>query len=94
MSLALFQSVVGVELMLEDTFSDEDVGANGARDKIPGVVDNQDSKFFFHDAAPVRIGEGSADGGGTGDKADTEVADRVSLSAGSWKSRFTHVVIS
>jgi hypothetical protein len=30
---------------------------------------------------------------GTGDKVDTEVADRVSLSTGSRKPRFAHVVI-
>jgi hypothetical protein len=75
--------VLLVELVLEDKFSDEDVGANGVRDKIPGVVGDQDSKFFFHGATPVQIGDGSADSGGTGDKADTKVADRVSLSAGS-----------
>jgi hypothetical protein len=30
---------------------------------------------------------------GTGDKVGAEVANRVSLSAGSWKPRFTCVVI-
>jgi hypothetical protein len=30
---------------------------------------------------------------GTGDKVNAEVADRVSLSAGSQKPRFAHVVI-
>jgi hypothetical protein len=30
---------------------------------------------------------------GTGDKAEAEVADRVSLSAGSQKPHFVHVVI-
>jgi hypothetical protein len=30
---------------------------------------------------------------GISDKVDAEVTDRVSLSAGSWKPRFPHVVI-
>jgi hypothetical protein len=30
---------------------------------------------------------------GIGDKVDAEVTDRVSLSAGSWKPRFPHMVI-
>jgi hypothetical protein len=33
------------------------------------------------------------EGGGIGDKVDTEVADRVSLSTGSRKLHFAHVVI-
>jgi hypothetical protein len=63
-SLVPFQRTIGVELVLEDPFVDNDVGSNGARDKILGVVGEQGSKFFFHGAAPVWIDEGDADRGG------------------------------
>jgi hypothetical protein len=52
-SLVLLQRTVGVELVLKNPFVGDDVGANGARDKIPGVVGNQGSKLFFHGAVPV-----------------------------------------
>jgi hypothetical protein len=63
-SLVPFQRAVGVELVLENSFAGDDVGANGAKDKIRGVVGDQASKFFFHGATPVQIDEGSVDGGG------------------------------
>jgi hypothetical protein len=47
-SLVPFQGAIGIELVLANPLVDYDVGANGARDKIPGVVDDQGSKFFFH----------------------------------------------
>jgi hypothetical protein len=79
--------------VLEDPFAGDYVGANEARDKITCVVGDQGRKFFLHGMMPVQIDEGITYGEGTGDKADAEVADRVSLSVGSWKPRFTHVVI-
>jgi hypothetical protein len=63
-SLVPLQRTVGVELMLENSFAGDNVGANGARDKILGVVGDQGSKPFFHGTAPVRIDEGGVDGGG------------------------------
>jgi hypothetical protein len=63
MSLVPFQSVIRVKLVLENLFDGGDVGANGARDKIPGAVGNQGGKLFFH-GTPVQIDEGGADGGG------------------------------
>jgi hypothetical protein len=63
-SLVPFQRAVKVELVLENLFVGDDVGSNGARDKIPGVVGDQGSKFIFHGAMPVWIDEGNADGGG------------------------------
>jgi hypothetical protein len=63
MNLVLFQRVIGAELVHENLFVGEDVGANGARDKILGVVGDQGSKFFFHDAAPIQI-DGGTNGGG------------------------------
>jgi hypothetical protein len=59
-----FQRAVRVEVVLEDPFVGDDVGVNRVRDKIPSVVDDQGSKFFFHGAAPVQIDEGGTDGGG------------------------------
>jgi hypothetical protein len=46
--------------MHENPFASDNVGANGARDKIPGVVDDQGSKFLFHGATPVQIDEALA----------------------------------
>jgi hypothetical protein len=48
----------------ENPFVGYDVGANGARDKIAGVVGDQGSKLFFHGVAPIRIDEGGVDKGG------------------------------
>jgi hypothetical protein len=45
--------------VLEDPF----LGANGAWDKILGIVGDQGNKFFFNGVAPVQIAEGSADEG-------------------------------
>jgi hypothetical protein len=91
--LVPFQRAVEVEHVIENPFDGDDVGANGVRNKIPGVVADQDNKLFFHGAALVRINEGGADEGGTDDKVDTEVADKVSLLTESRKLCFTHVVI-
>jgi hypothetical protein len=63
-SLVRFQGAVGIELVLENPLVGDNVGANGVRDKIPGVVGDQGSKFFFHGAAPIWINEGGADRGG------------------------------
>jgi hypothetical protein len=63
-SLVPFQGAVGIELVLENLVAGDNVGANGVRDKIPGVVGNQDSKFFFHGAVPIQIDEGGMEGGG------------------------------
>jgi hypothetical protein len=50
--------------VIENPLAGDDIGANGARDKIPGVVGDQGSKFFFHGATLIWIDEGGADGGG------------------------------
>jgi hypothetical protein len=63
-SLVPFQGAVRIELVLENPLASDDVGANGARDKILGVVGDQGSKFFFHGTTPIWIDEGGADGGG------------------------------
>jgi hypothetical protein len=48
--------------VLDNPFVGDDIGASGSRNKIIGVVGDQGSKFFFHCAALVSIGEGGADG--------------------------------
>jgi hypothetical protein len=63
-SLAPVQGTVTIELVLENPLVGDDIGANGARDKIPGVVGDQGSKLILHGAAPVRIDKGGAEGGG------------------------------
>jgi hypothetical protein len=63
-SLVPFQGAVRVELVLEDPFVGDDVGANRMRDKLPSIVGDQSIIFFFHGTALGRVGEGGADGGG------------------------------
>jgi hypothetical protein len=46
-SLLPFHGAVKIELVLENLLVGDDIGANGARDKITGVADDQGSKFFF-----------------------------------------------
>jgi hypothetical protein len=63
-SLVPFQGAIRIELVLENALAGDDVGANGVTDKIPGVVGDQGSKFFFHGATLIWIDEGGADRGG------------------------------
>jgi hypothetical protein len=63
-SLLPLQRAARVELVLENLFAGDDVGANRARNKIPCVVGDQGSKLFYHGAALVQIGEGGMNGGG------------------------------
>jgi hypothetical protein len=63
-SLVPFQGAVRIKLVIENSLASDDVGANGVRDKILGVVGNQDSKFFFHGATPIWIDQGGTDGEG------------------------------
>jgi hypothetical protein len=61
MSLIPVYGAVRIEFVLENPLAGDDVGANGTRNKIPGVVGDQDSKLHFHGAIPVWIHEGGAD---------------------------------
>jgi hypothetical protein len=63
-SLVSLQRAIRVELVLENPFVDDDIGANRVRDKIPGVIDDQGSKLFFHGIVPILVDEGGTDGGG------------------------------
>jgi hypothetical protein len=63
-SLVPVQETIKNELVLENPLVGDDVGANGMRDKILGVVGDQGSKLVFHSAVPIQIGKGSTNGGG------------------------------
>jgi hypothetical protein len=63
-SLAPFQRAIRVKLVHENPFVSDDIGANGVRDKILGVVGDQGSKLFFHGTTPVWIDDGDTNGGG------------------------------
>jgi hypothetical protein len=63
-SLVPFQGAVGVELVLEDPFSSDDVGAKRMRGKIPSVVGDQSIIFFQHSTTAGRVSEGVVDGRG------------------------------
>jgi hypothetical protein len=62
--LVPFQRAIGVELVLEDPFTGDNVGANRARDKISSIVGDQGSKLFFDGAMSVRINKGGVDRAG------------------------------
>jgi hypothetical protein len=64
LSLVLFQGDIEVELVFEDPFAGDDVGANRTRDKLLSIVGDQSIIFFFHVTASGRVDEGGADGGG------------------------------
>jgi hypothetical protein len=63
-SLVLFQATIGVELVPEDPFVGDDVGANKSRDKIPSIVGDQSIIFFLHGTTLGWVGEGGTNGGG------------------------------
>jgi hypothetical protein len=64
MSLIPFYGAVRVELVFEDPFAGDNIGANTTRDKILSVVGDQSIIFFFHDMTPGWVGEGGVDGDG------------------------------
>jgi hypothetical protein len=63
-SLVPFQGAVGVELVLEDPFASDDIGANRIRDEITCVVGDQSIIFFLHGTSSGWVSEGDVDRGG------------------------------
>jgi hypothetical protein len=61
--LVPLQRVIGVELVLEEPYAGDDIGANGARDKILDVDGDQGNKFFFQGMTTVQIDKGMDRGG-------------------------------
>jgi hypothetical protein len=64
MSLVPLQGAVRVELVLEDLFVGDDIGAKKTRNKIPSDVGDQSIIFFLHGMVSGQVGEGGVDGGG------------------------------
>ena len=54
-SLVSFQGTISMKLVFENPFSSDHIGLGRARDKIPSVVVQEGSEFFFHGLTPVRI---------------------------------------
>jgi hypothetical protein len=62
-SLVAIEGPVSAELVREDLFASDDVGALRSWNKVPGPITHQGPVLILHSYAPIGIGEGSADGG-------------------------------
>jgi hypothetical protein len=62
-SLVAIEGPVSAELVREDLFVDDDVGALRSWNKVPGPITHQGPVLILHSHASIGIGEGSADGG-------------------------------
>jgi hypothetical protein len=92
-SLVPFQRAVGVELIFENPFAGDDIGANGRGTRsqvLLAIKAANSSSMARRQFGSIRVAWMEE---GTSDKIDVQVADRVSLSAGSWKPHFPHMVI-
>jgi hypothetical protein len=54
---------VSAELVCEDPFASDDVGALGSWNKVPCLITHQGPVLILHSRASIGIGEGRADGG-------------------------------
>jgi hypothetical protein len=62
-SLVAIEGLVSTELVREDPFTGDNVGALRSWNKVLGPITHQGPVLILHSCAPIRIGEGSADGG-------------------------------
>jgi hypothetical protein len=62
-SLVAIEGPVSAELVREDPFVSDDVGALRSWNKISGPITHQGPVLILHSCAPIGIGEGIADGG-------------------------------
>jgi hypothetical protein len=62
-SLVAIEGPVNAELVHEDPFAGDDVGAMRSWNKVPDPITHQGPVLILHSCAPIGIGEGSADGG-------------------------------
>jgi hypothetical protein len=62
-SLVAIESPVSAELVHEDPFASDDIGALRSWNKVPCPITHQGPVLILHSRAPIGIGEGSADGG-------------------------------
>jgi hypothetical protein len=62
-SLVAIEGPVSTELVCEDPFASDDVGALRLWNKVPCPITHQGPIVILHSRAPIGIGKGSADGG-------------------------------
>jgi hypothetical protein len=62
-SFVAIEGPVNAELVREDPFADDDVGALRSWNKVPGPITHHGPILILHSRAPIGIGEGSMDGG-------------------------------
>jgi hypothetical protein len=62
-SLVAIEGPVSAELVREDPFAGDDVGALRSWNKISGPITHQGPVLILHSHAPIGIDEGSVDGG-------------------------------
>jgi hypothetical protein len=62
-SLVAIKGPVSAELVCEDPFASDDVGALRSWNKVPCPITHQGPVLILHSHALIGIGEGSADGG-------------------------------
>jgi hypothetical protein len=62
-SLVAIEVPVSAELVHEDPFAGDDVGALRSWNKVPGPITHQGPVLILHCHTPIGIGEDSADGG-------------------------------
>jgi hypothetical protein len=62
-SLIAIEGPISAELVREDPFASDDVGALRSWNKVPCPITHQGPVLILHSHAPIGIDEGSADGG-------------------------------
>jgi hypothetical protein len=62
-SLVAIKGPVSAELVCEDLFASDDVGALKSWNKVPCPITHQGPALILHNRASIGIGEGSPDGG-------------------------------
>jgi hypothetical protein len=75
-SLMTSQRAVGVELMPEDLFAGDDIGARRPGDEAPCVVVDESLVLLSHNRAPLRVGKGPSvvTGNGRGSRGGSDVS--------------------
>jgi len=61
-SLVSVQGAISMKLVFENPFSSDHIFLGRTRNKVPRVVVQESSMFFFHGTTPVRIGKSVATG--------------------------------
>jgi hypothetical protein len=62
-SLVAIEGPISTELVCEDPFTSDNIGALRLWNKVPCPITHQGLILILHSCAPIGIGEGSADGG-------------------------------